>query len=112
MIDDKKVKSAAQRYCDATYGITDDDPFITEAFRKGAKWAINEFLKYLWHPANEEPHKKATLLIEISPTKLTPKKLYYVDTFIGEDWEITCSTMCISRWLYVDDLLSKKGGGQ
>jgi len=112
MIDDKKIKSAAQRYCDATYGITDDGPFITEAFRKGAQWAINEFLKDLWHPANEEPHKKATLLIESSPTKLTPKKLYYADILIGEDWEIKCSVMYISRWLYVDDLLSKKGGGQ
>lgn len=77
-------------------------------FRKGAQWAINEFLKDLWHPASEEPREKAMLLIEVSLTKPIPKKLYYADILIGEDWEIKCSVMYISRWLYVDDLLSKK----
>ena len=57
MIDDNKIKSAAQGYCDATYGTLNTNPFIAEAFRKGANWAINEFLKDLWHPADEEPEK-------------------------------------------------------
>lgn len=109
MIDDKKINSAAQRYCDATYGIVDDGPFITEAFRKGAKWAINEFLKDLLHPASEVPREKAMLLIEVSFPKPTLRKFYYTDILIGGDWDIKCSTMYISRWLYVDDLFSKKG---
>ena len=50
MIDDKKIKSAAQGYCDATYGTLDEHPLIAEAFKQGAKWAIDEFLKDLWHP--------------------------------------------------------------
>ena len=45
MIDNNKIKSAAQGYCDATYGTLNDHPFIAEAFRQGANWAINEFLK-------------------------------------------------------------------
>ena len=47
MIDDKKIKSAAQGYCDATYGTLNEYPLIAEAFKQGAKWTINEFLKDL-----------------------------------------------------------------
>ena len=47
MIDDKKIKSAAQGYCDATYGTLDDHPLIAEAFRQGANWAIREMSKDL-----------------------------------------------------------------
>ena len=55
MIDKDKIKSAAQGYCDATYGTLDDHPLIAEAFRQGANWAINEFLRNLWHAPEEEP---------------------------------------------------------
>ncbi len=47
MIDEKKIKSAAQGYCDATYGTLDDHPLIAEAFRQGANWAIREMSKDL-----------------------------------------------------------------
>ena len=107
MIDDKKIEEAARYYCNNRYPASQDAPFIAEGFRHGAKWMHDGFLKELWHPASEEPRKKATLLIEISLTKLTPRKLYYADTFIGEDWKIKCSVMYISRWLYVDDLIPK-----
>ena len=109
MIDDKKIEEAARYYCHSRYPASQDVPFIAEGFRQGAKWMQEEFLKDLWHPASEEPRQKAMLLIEISLPKLTPRKSYYADILIGEDWEITCGTMYISRWLYVDDLLPKKG---
>ena len=64
MIDKNKIKSAAQGYCDATYGTLNTNPFIAEAFRKGAKWAINEFLENLWHPAYEEPKKNRLVLTD------------------------------------------------
>ena len=41
MIDDKKIEQAAINKCG----------FISSEFYSGAKWAINEFLKDLWHPA-------------------------------------------------------------
>lgn len=47
MIDEKKIKSAAQGYCDATYGTLDDHPLIAEAFRQGANLAIQEISKDL-----------------------------------------------------------------
>lgn len=102
MIDDKKIEEAAINKCG----------FISSEFYSGAKWMQEEFLKDLWHPASEEPREKTMLLIEVSFPKPTLKKFYYTDVLIKEDWEIECSTMYISRWLYVDDLLSKKGGGQ
>ena len=64
MIDKNKIKSAAQGYCDATYGTVDDNPFIAEAFRKGAKWAINELSKDLVNHASE--NAKIALLKEIA----------------------------------------------
>ena len=47
MIDNKKIKSIAQQYCDATYGTLNEHPLIAEAFEQGAKWTINELLKDL-----------------------------------------------------------------
>ena len=64
MIDEKKIKSAAQGYGDATYGTLNTNPFIAEGFRKGAKWAINELSKDLVHPASE--NAKIALLKEIA----------------------------------------------
>ena len=64
MIDKNKIKSAAQGYCDATYGTLNTNPFIAEGFRKGAKWAINELSKDLVHPASE--NAKIALLKEIA----------------------------------------------
>ena len=64
MIDKNKIKSAAQGYCDATYGTLNTDPFIAEAFRKGANWAINELSKDLVHPARL--NAKIALLKEIA----------------------------------------------
>lgn len=109
MIDDKKIDKEAIYYARDGYNdySSDMQDVIKESFKSGAEWAINEFLKDLWHPASEKPHEKSTLLIEISLPKLTSRKLYYADTFIREDWEIKCSVMSISRWLYVDDLISK-----
>ena len=47
MIDDKKIKNAAQGYCDATYGTLNEYPLIAEAFEQGVNWAIQQFLKDL-----------------------------------------------------------------
>ena len=47
MIDDKRIKSAAQGYCDATYGTLNEHPLIAGAFKQGVNWAIQQFLKDL-----------------------------------------------------------------
>lgn len=37
--------------------------FGAELFKDGAKWAINEFLKDLWHPASEKPKRRCNYLL-------------------------------------------------
>ena len=65
MIDDKKIQKAArqisEKVADAK-GFDDSNPTHlafseghVDGFNAGAKWAINELLKDLWHPASEEP---------------------------------------------------------
>lgn len=114
MIDDKKIEEAARYYCNNRYPASQDAPFIAEGFRHGAKWAINEFLKNLWHPASEVPDKDriySHILYEIDGgydlngfnTKMIP---------IGENWTSFVENEHINRWLYIADLFPKEGGEQ
>ena len=100
MIDDKKIKSAAQGYCDATYGTLNEHPLIIEAFEQGAKWAIDEFLKDLWHPVSEEPKESVFMLSEYEKGKFYAN---YFDKNRG-GW----SNKRLIRWLNIDDLLPKE----
>lgn len=112
MIDNKKIKSAAQGYCDATYGTLNEHPLIAEAFEQGAKWAINEFLKDLWHPVSEEPKDNKVLFVQYH--QLGRKDLWYITLNLGKitNWRDTVADFLIQRWCYIDDLLPKKGGEQ
>ena len=70
MIDDKKIEEAA-----SVYGTNNDcsvigrdgrmslKPELENAFEAGAKWAINEFLKDLRHPAKEIPEEERPVLV-------------------------------------------------
>jgi len=116
MIDNNKIKNAAQGYCDATYGTLNTDPFIVEAFRKGANWAINEFLKDLWHHAEEEPKKNRLVLTD---TRSIMDKDYICWTTVKltendyiRNWSNYTKVTKITRWLYLDDLFPKEGGKQ
>ena len=121
MIDDKKIKSAAQGYCDATYGTIDDSPFIAEAFRKGAKWALNEFLKELFHPASEVPRNDNGKVLAFSK-EIGHRKLYDMNAMLDETtcntyqemWEEQVNIFKFSDWIFVDELLDliTKGGKQ
>lgn len=108
MIDEKKIEAAARYYCNNRYPASQDAPFIAEGFRHGAKWAINEFLKDLWHPISEEPRKDVSIMVE---THNDENMFYYVwnrwqDNFYPS-WTdaIICSR--VSRWLYIDDFTPK-----
>ena len=105
MIDDKKIKSAAQGYCDATYGTLNEHPLIAEAFEQGAKWAIDEFLKDLWHPVSEKPERNTPYLVQI-------KDCIFETFYDSTEWKIFVEGCNITRWLYIDDLLLKEGDEQ
>ena len=108
MIDDKKIKSAAQGYCDATYGTLNEHPLIAEAFKQGVNWAIQQFLKDLWHSSNEIPEIGRIFIMEN----------HYCDGRVELHSSIRCETFhnplesTTQKWFYLDDLLTKKGGKQ
>ena len=86
---------------------------IKEAIGLGAKWAINEVLKDLWHPASEEPIESAQVLAE---AKITESIKTYIsfkrNDALFKNWDAYSSGANIIRWLYIDDLLPKEGGEQ
>ena len=105
MIDKNKIKSAAQGYCDATYGTLNTDPFIAEAFRQGANWAIQEFLKDLLHPASEEPEKFRKILYTGGSIDTTDTTML----IINNSWNTKVCLLKIKKWCYIDDLFPKEG---
>ena len=107
MIDKNKIKSAAQGYCDATYGTLNTNPFIAEAFMKGANWAINEFLNDLWHQKDEEPEGYDEWIL-LHYSALNYYSLSQVKYF--KSWKEFVERAPIEKWLYIDDLFPKKGG--
>lgn len=106
MTNKNKIKSAAQGYCDATYGTLDDHPFIAEAFRQGANWAINEFLKDLWHSADEEPEKFRKILYTGGSIDTTDTTMLITNN----SWNTKVCLLEIKKWCYIDDLFPKEGG--
>ena len=112
MINDKKIKSAAQGYCDTTYGTLDEHPLIAEAFEQGAKWAIDEFLKDLWHPIEEKPERNTPYLAQLIPASHFETSIPFETFSDSELWERYLKDKSIIRWLNIDDLLSKEGGKQ
>ena len=74
---------------------------------EGAKWAINEFIKDLWHPDSEEPKKGRVFLYK------TVFKGYGLNQIInGNEWKYIIKYQKATQWLYVDDLFPKEGGEQ
>lgn len=109
MIDKNKIKNAARKYCKATYGTVDDNPFIAEAFRKGVKWAINKFLKDLWHDAKEEPYTNLSPIL-FDGRDREGRQIVRTSFFRSSYWNKTVEYYGIVRWLYLDDLFPKEGG--
>ena len=112
MIDDKKIEEAARRNADKyrnypTLSDEDRDKVSICSFMEGAKWAINEFLKDLWHPVSEEPKKGRVFLYK------TIFKGYGLNKIIdGNEWKYIIKYQKATKWLYIDDLLPKEGGEQ
>lgn len=99
MIDDKAIMAAAKKYTCYT--------FIQEqkAFAKGAKWAIEQFLKDLWHPIKEKPQKERVFLYQTADNAFGIKSIVE-----ASDWKFIIKYQRAIRWLYIDDLFPKEGG--
>lgn len=118
MIDDKKIEAAANKHIKAEYarynsGMVEEEMICImgkDSFKGGAKWAINEFLKDLWHQTAEEPREFAEVLAE---AKITESIKTYIsfkrNDALFKNWDAYSSGANITRWLYIDDLFQKKG---
>lgn len=107
MIDDKKIEEAAfDLYKNSKLDFVSSES--VEGFKEGAKWAISEFLKNLWHDIfNERIPRGKMVIVEYTykggiyyRSLKMPDDILWVRGFYNEKR--------LRRWLYVDDLLPKE----
>lgn len=95
--------------------LADHENGYREGYIEGARWAINEFIKDLWHHASEIPSEGKHLILEYSITDtikdyVSLKRLD--NNYIYWDWASYFESANVTRWLYVDELFPKEGGEQ
>lgn len=84
--------------------------FGAELFKDGAKWAINEFLKNLWHPNTEEPDKSKGDIITLGFDNDAYLQFKESVLWNEESWRHSISRCQIIKWAYLSDILPKEGG--
>ena len=128
MIDDKKIEAAKEEIYEDRFLLNGEEIVfnndekeemfykedIKEAIGLGAKWAINELLKDLWHLNSEEPRKGAKFLYQ---NHYNSRFYYYIgkiDDILETypNWSSYVKHVRVIQWLYIDDLFPKKGGGE
>ena len=120
MIDERKIKEAAWEYekkCSsicrkkeqrdkkngALFSVWNINADV--AFKDGAHWAIQEFLKDLWHPVSEEPSRYDDYLVI---TKQGCIDSCYFDADSWHDPKIGGGN--VTMWLDYKDILPKQKG--
>ena len=122
MIDEKKIEEAAN-LCRFEVIASMHNPYqyfeeevdaqtelIEDSFISGAKWAINEFLKDLWHPNTEEPDKSKSDIITLGFDNDAYLQFKESILWNEESWRHSISRCQITKWAYLSDILPKKGG--
>ena len=128
MIDEKKIEEAARRAADLyeqdlpmmSYDENTEvdgqhhfcQEFGAELFKDGAKWAINEFLKNLWHPNTEEPDKSKSDIITLGFDNDAYLQFKESILWNEESWRHSISRCQIIKWAYLSDILPKQEGGE
>ena len=121
MIDEKKIESAKEGIYEDRFLLNGEEIVfdndakeemfykedIKEAIVLGAKWAINEFLKNLWHQKDEEPEGYDELIL-LHYSEFNCYSLSQVKYF--KSWKEFVDRAPIENWLYIDDLFQKDGG--
>ena len=123
MIDDKKIEEAKEEIYEDRFLLNGEDVVfdndakeemfykedIKEAIGLGAKWAINEFLKDLWHDVDEIPKRTKAFIFECGDYS----KYYHVGMmFNPNDYKKNAETWLMNRWCYLEDILPKQEGGE
>lgn len=111
MIDDKKIENEAASYTQDGYSAKNSETqeIINEAFKSGAHWAINEFLKDLWHDVDEMPKRAKAFIFECGDYSMN----YHVGMmFNSNDYKKNAEIWHMNRWCYLEDILPKQEGGE
>lgn len=82
---------------------------IKEAIGLGAKWAINEFQKDLWHPASEAPKRRCNYLLLHYKDK--EEECFEADVVDTKAWDCYIKGSLV-EYINIDDLFPKEGGEQ
>ena len=128
VFDDKKIEEAARGAADLyeqdlSMMSYDEDTevdgqhhfcqeFGAELFKDGAKWAINEFLKNLWHLNTEEPDKSKSDIITLGFDNDAYLQFKESILWNEESWRHSISRCQIIKWAYLSDILPKQEGGE
>ena len=105
MIDDKKIEEAAKQHSEESYISGYFQACYKDAFIDGAKWAIEQFLKSLWHPASKEPEKFRNILYTGDSVETTDTTMIITNN----SWNTKVCLLEIKKWCYIDELLLKEG---
>lgn len=114
MIDDKEIDIAARAQALSKH-INETAYFqlrSIEDFKDGARWAINEFLKDLWHPNTEEPDKSKSDIITLGFDNNAYLQFKESILWNEESWRHSISRCQINKWAYLSDILPKQEGGE
>lgn len=102
MLDEKKIEEAAKNILQQSrgYGFIISQTEIN-VFKAGAHWAIEQFLKDLWHNASEEPkgYNEWILLYYSTGNFLS---VHQVKDFVN--WKKFVEFAPFKQWAYLDDL--------
>lgn len=127
MIDDKKIEAAANKHIETEYarynsGEVEEEMICLrgkDSFKAGAKWAINELLKDLFHPASEVPRNDNGKVLAFSK-EIGHRKLYDMNAMLDETtcntyqdmWKVEVNAYCLTNWIFVEELFDMimKGG--
>lgn len=122
MIDKNKIAKAARQiseYVVDAQGFDDSKPthlaFLdghVDGFNAGAKWAINELMKNLWHPNTEEPDKSKSDIITLGFDNDAYLQFKECILWNEESWRHSISRCQILKWAYLSDILPKQEGGE
>lgn len=105
MIDDKKIEEAAKQYAETAFVSEVWQACYKDGFIDGAKLIQRKFLKDLWHPIEEKPDKEKTFLYQTSYNGFGLNQISDI-----RDWNFIIKYHKATQWMYMDDLLPKKGG--
>ena len=115
MIDDKKIESAANKHIETEYarynsGDVEEEMICLrgkDSFKAGAKWAINEFFKSLWHPINEIPEIGRVIIME---NYYPDGRIMFISSMRKSTFHNPIDIGNTKKWFYIEDLFSKEGG--